>query len=127
MNTCRDDGLKAKHKVFLSHTGSQKAFVEHMCVQLEECYRFLFFDKRRESIPIGENFPRHIFDAIGQCHVGVVILLDELFSSKWPMMELVAMHDQVVDEMRNEKHIFKIMPIFLCISMKEFDDPNNRN
>ena len=57
----------------------------------------------------------------------MVILSNEFFSSKWPMMELVAMHDRVVDEMRNGKHIFKIMPIFLRISMKEFDDPNNRN
>ena len=56
MSTCRNDGLKAKHKVFLSHSGSQKAFVEHLCVQLEGCYRFPFFDKRRESLPIGENF-----------------------------------------------------------------------
>ena len=87
MSTCRDDGLKAKHRVFLSHSGSQKAFVEHLCVQLERCYRFPFLHKRRESLPIGENFPRHIFDAIRQCHVGVVIF----FSSKWPMMELVAM------------------------------------
>ena len=127
MSTCRDDGLKAKHKVFLSHSGSQKAFVEHLCVELEGCYRFPFFDKRRESLPIGENFPRHIFDAIGQCHVGVVILSDEFFSSKWPMMELVAMHDRVVDEMRSGKPMLKIMPIFLCTSMKEFDDVNNRD
>ena len=43
ISTCRDDGLKAKHKVFLSHSGSQKAFVEYICVQLEGCYQFFFF------------------------------------------------------------------------------------
>ena len=55
----------------------------------------------------------------------MVILSDEFFTSKWPMLELVAMHDRVVDEMRNGKHVFKIMPIFLRTSMKEFDDLNN--
>ena len=35
-------------------------------------------------------------------------------------------HAGVVDEMRNGKHMLKIMPIFLRTFMREFDDVNNR-
>ena len=121
-----DDGedvaLQPKHKVFLSHSGFQKGFVEHLCVELEGCYRFPFFDKRRESLPVGEDFPRHIFDAIRQCDVGVVILSDEFITSKWPMMELVAMHERVLDEVEKGKSKFKVIPVFFRTSTKNLDD-----
>jgi hypothetical protein len=127
MSICRDDGrdvvLKPKHKIFLSHSGAQKDFVECLCLELERCYRFPFFDKRHDSLPIGENFPQRIFDAIQQCQVGVVILSEEFFTSKWPMMELVAM----VEEVERRKSSFKIIPVFLCTSVKEFGDPNNHS
>jgi hypothetical protein len=122
----RDDGrevlLESKHKVFLSHSGAQKAFAEHLCVELERCFRFPFFDRRRESLPIGENFPKLIFDAIQQCLVGVVILSEEFFTSKWPMMELVAMVEQVK---KNPK--FVIIPVYLRTSIKEFKEPMHRD
>ncbi|KAG0627844.1 hypothetical protein M758_2G232200 [Ceratodon purpureus] len=130
-NANRDDGslddgedvaLQAKHKIFLSHSGSQKGFVEHLCVELEGCYRFPFFDKRRESLPIGEDFPRHIFDAIRQCDVGVVILSDEFITSKWPMMELVAMHERVLNEVEKGKSKFKVIPVFFKTSPKDLND-----
>ncbi|KAG0627855.1 hypothetical protein M758_2G233100 [Ceratodon purpureus] len=121
-----DDGedvaLQAKHKIFLSHSGSQKGFVEHLCVELEGCYRFPFFDKRRESLPIGEDFPRHIFYAIRQCDVGVVILSDEFITSKWPMMELVAMHERVLDEVEKGKSKFKVIPVFFKTLPKDLND-----
>ncbi|KAG0606318.1 hypothetical protein M758_9G131300 [Ceratodon purpureus] len=121
-----DDGedvaLQPKHKVFLSHSGFQKGFVEHLCEELEGCYRFPFFDKRRESLPIGEDFSRLIFDAIQQCDVGVVILSDEFITSKWPMMELVAMHERVLDEVEKGKSKFKVIPVFFRTSPKDLDD-----
>ncbi|KAG0562698.1 hypothetical protein KC19_9G165700 [Ceratodon purpureus] len=121
-NTNRDGGsmddvaLQPKHEVFLSHSGFQKGFVEHLSVELEGCYRFPFFDKRRESLPVGGDFPRHIFDAIRQCHVGVVILSEEFITSKWPMMELVAMHERVLDEVEKGKSNFKVIPVFFRTS-----------
>ncbi|KAG0627870.1 hypothetical protein M758_2G234400 [Ceratodon purpureus] len=118
-----DVALQPKHKVFLSHSGFQKGFVEHLCGELEGCYRFPFFDKRRESLPVGEDFPMHIFDAIQQCYVGVVILSDEFITSKWPMMELVAMHERVLDEMEKGKSKFKVIPVFFRTSPKDLDDP----
>jgi hypothetical protein len=115
--------LHSKHKIFLSHSGAQKDFVEQLCVDLERCGRHPFFDKRSDSLPIGENFPQHIFDAIKQCRVGVVILSEEFFTrSKWPMIELVAM----VEEAKIRKCSFKIMPVFFCISLHQFCDPIKR-
>jgi hypothetical protein len=76
---CSDQSLESKHKVFLSHSGAQKDFVEHLCVDLERCDRYPFFDKRRNSFRIGEKFPKLIFDAIEQCWVAVVVL-SESFS-----------------------------------------------
>ncbi|KAG0605826.1 hypothetical protein M758_9G090600 [Ceratodon purpureus] len=122
MDDGKDVALQPKHKVFLSHNGFQKGFVEHLCVELEGCYRFPFFDKRRESLPVGEDFPRHIFDAIRQCHVGVVILSNEFITSKWPMMELVAMHERVLDEVEKGKSNFKVIPVFFRTSPKDLDD-----
>jgi hypothetical protein len=111
--------LHSKHKIFLSHSGAQKDFVEQLCVDLERCDRYPFFDKRSDSLPIGENFPQHIFDAIRQCRVGVVILSEEFFTgSKWPMIELAAM----VKEANMREFSFKIMPMFLCISLHQFRD-----
>jgi hypothetical protein len=61
-------------------------------VDLEQCDRYPFFDKRWDSLPIGRNFPKLIFEAIEQCEVGVVVLSKEFFTrSKWPMLELAAM------------------------------------
>ncbi|KAG0553984.1 hypothetical protein KC19_12G053800 [Ceratodon purpureus] len=111
--------LETKHKVFLSHCGAQKDFVEQLCVDLERCDRYPFFDKRRSSLPIGEKFPKFIFDAIEQCRVGVVVLSKEFFTkSKWPMLELNAM----VKESKKLSSRIKIIPIFYLISVAEFKD-----
>ncbi|KAG0631760.1 hypothetical protein M758_1G277600 [Ceratodon purpureus] len=122
-NTLRDgaknDAMPSKHKIFLSHSGAQKDFVEQLSVDLERWDRYPFFDKRRDSLPIGENFPHHIFEAIKQCQVGVVILSEDFFTrSKWPMIELVAM----VKEAKTRGLGFKIIPVFLCVSLDKFRD-----
>ncbi|KAG0556527.1 hypothetical protein KC19_11G060000 [Ceratodon purpureus] len=126
-NTLRDNAkyvpLHSKHKIFLSHSGVQKDFVEQLCVDLERWDRYPFFDKRPDSLPIGENFPHHIFAAIKQCQVGIVILSEDFFTrSKWPMIELVAM----VKEARTRGLSFKIIPVFLSISLDEFRNPTKR-
>lgn len=117
---CRDvpTVLDPKHKVFLSYSGAQKDFVEQLCVDLERRDIYPFFDKRRSSIPIGERFPRLIFDSIEQCEVGVVVFSLEFFTrSKWPMLELVAMT-------KNPNLV--IIPVFLNISLKEVHDLDRR-
>jgi hypothetical protein len=114
----RDDTLEPKHKVFLSHSGVQKYFVEQLCVDLERCDRYPFFDKRRYSLPIGRHFPKLIFEAIQLCQVGVVVLSEDFFiRSKWPMLELVAMT-------KNPKLV--IIPVFLGVSLKQVQDSKHR-
>lgn len=112
--------LQPKHKIFLSHSGAQKSFVEQLCVDLERCDRHPFLDKRRESLPIGSEFPSLIFQAIEQCLVGVVILSHEFFTSKWPMLELVAMTN-----FKKRKPDYVIMPVLLGISLSECQDSDN--
>jgi hypothetical protein len=74
------------------------------------CDRYPFFDMEDYSLPIGEVFPPHIFEAIQQCVVGVVVLSEEFFTcSHWPMTELVEM----------VKFKKKIVPIFLGVSPKD--------
>ncbi|KAG0603715.1 hypothetical protein M758_10G115900 [Ceratodon purpureus] len=115
--------LEAKHKVFLSHSGAQKDFVEQLCLDIERCDRHPFFDKRRSSLPIGEKFPPLIFDAIRQCHAGVLVLSKEFFSkTKWPMLELVAM----VRELKSPNSRLKLIPVFYKLSREEWLDDENR-
>ena len=104
--------MEPRHRVFLSHSGAQKGFVEQLDVDLRRCDRYPFFDKDRGSLPVAEPFPPLIFEAIRHCRLGVVILSDEFLSSKWPMLELAEM----VQTMEREPHQMKIMPIFLGIS-----------
>ncbi|KAG0554037.1 hypothetical protein KC19_12G058600 [Ceratodon purpureus] len=116
--------LETKHKIFLSHSGAQKDFVDQLCVDLERRDRYPFFDKRRDSLPIGEKFPKMIFDAIEQCRVGVVVLSKEFFTrSKWPMLELNAM----VKEFEKDSSRISIIPIFYLISLEEFKDIDIQN
>ncbi|KAG0559634.1 hypothetical protein KC19_10G120200 [Ceratodon purpureus] len=116
--------LEAKHKVFLSHSGAQKDFVEQLCVDLERCDRHPFFDKRRSSLPIGEKFPPLIFDAIRQCHAGVLVLSKEFFTkTKWPMLELVAM----VRELKSPNSRLKLIPVFYKLPREEWLDDENRS
>jgi hypothetical protein len=120
----RNYALQPKHKIFLSHSGAhsgaQKGFVEQLCVDLERCDRHPFLDKRRDSLPIGSNFPSLIFQAIEQCQVGVVVLSQEFFTSKWPMLELVAMTN-----VKKRNPGFVIMPVLLGISLSQCRDLDN--
>ena len=115
--------LQPKHKVFLSHSGAQKDFVEQLCVDLQRYDRYPFFDKLQSSLPIGENFPKLIFDAIDQCQVGVLVLSKEFFMNKWPMLELNAM----VKQYQKPNSRMKIIPLFYYISLADLKDLGNQS
>jgi len=117
---CRDNNF---HSIFLSHSGAQKSFVEQLCLNIKRYDRYPFFDKCRDSLPIGCHFPSLIFDAIKRCRVGVVVLSEEFFSqSKWPMLEFVAM----VKRQTHDPN-FIIMPVFLHIKRAECRKKVNRD
>lgn len=118
---CSEHSLEPMHKVFLSHSGAQKDFVEQLCKDLESYGRYPFFDKCQFSLPIGEKFPKLIFDAIEQCQVGVVILSEEFVMSKWPMLELNA----VVKELEKRESTMTIILVFDLVSVDALKVPEN--
>ncbi|KAG0618882.1 hypothetical protein M758_4G098300 [Ceratodon purpureus] len=108
--------LTPKHKIFLSHAGPEKGFVEQLNIDLEGIHHFgVFFDKDGDSLPKGEQFPGRIFEAARNCELGVVVMSDEYFHRKWPMLELAAF----VKESR-KRESFKILPLFYKLTAAEF-------
>lgn len=68
--------------------------MEQLPGDLERHDQYPFFDKLRINLAIGKKFPKLIFGAIKECHVchvGVVVVVEEVFMSKWSMLELHAM------------------------------------
>ncbi|KAG0606280.1 hypothetical protein M758_9G128300 [Ceratodon purpureus] len=108
-----------KHKIFLSHSGEQKYFVENLCENLEDHHRFPFLDIRPRCLPKGEKFPQHIFEAAQQCSLAVVVVSEEYFTSKWPMIELV---EFVRAKKSGRNPNLKILPLFMELSVSDFCD-----
>lgn len=111
--------MEPKHKIFLSHSGAQKYFVENLCKDLEDHHRFPFLDIRPRCLPDGQKFPPHIIEAAQQCSLAVVVVSDEYFTSKWPMIELV---EFVRAQKSGKNPHLKILPLFLGLSVSEFSD-----
>ena len=108
--------LSPKHKVFLSHAGPQKDFVEQLCKDLNGVDRSgVFFDKDKECLPEGLKFAELILEAARQCELAVVVMSEDYFSRKWPMIELSIFVD--AQKMRPE---LKILPLFYKLSIEEF-------
>ena len=123
-----DPMLESKHRIFLSHSRFQKEFVEHLCIALESRCRYSFFDIRPSSLPKGERFPKLILEAIEQCELLVVVLSDEYFMSKWPMIELHGFV-QAIEAMKHKPSTSRqklILPLFYKLSVKEFRDETRR-
>ena len=114
--------LKAYHKIFLSHSGAQKEFVDQLCVDLESRHRFPFFDRRPSSLPKGEMFPGHIKAAVAQCEMMVVVVSEEYFTSKWPMIEL----NGFVQASKGKDNLKKILPLFYGLNVKEFSESDKQ-
>lgn len=110
--------LLPKHKIFLSHSGAQKPFVEQLCVDLEKAGHCPFFDQRPESLPKGEKFPELILDAARQCHVAVVVLSEDHLTSKWPMLELVTF----VEAQRSFNTNLTILPLFYKLTVTDLEE-----
>ncbi|KAG0592267.1 hypothetical protein M758_1G231600 [Ceratodon purpureus] len=119
---CPFPRLQSKHKIFLSHSGHQKWFVEWLCEDLERHHRFPFFDKRPSSLPKGDRFPELILEAARLCEMAVVVVSEEYFMSKWPMIELNAFAQARLGS--NPR--LKILPLFFGLSTSQFSDPSRQ-
>ena len=101
--------------IFLSHSGKQKAFVEHLYDDLLSANHKAFFDIK-DTLPKGSRFPDIIKRAARGCKLGVVVLSNDFLTSKWPMLEL----EMLVLE-RDPKAI--VLPLFYKISPEELGSP----
>ena len=115
-------GLQKKHKVFLSHSGKDKAFVSHLDHRLRSVHHYPFFDVREDSLPLGDKFADIIFQASKQCRLAIVVVSDDYFKSKWPMLEL-ASFVEAKDGVNRE---MKILPLFYRLTIVEFKDPERQ-
>ncbi|KAG0599545.1 hypothetical protein M758_12G160500 [Ceratodon purpureus] len=108
--------LDKRYKIFLSHAGAQKNFVEQLYIDLQRVHHFgIFFDIDDASLPKGENFPSRIFEAAKHCELAIVVMSDEYFTRKWPMLELKSFL-----ESKKERPELKILPVFYKLSIDEF-------
>ena len=90
-------------------------------MELERRHRFAFYDKRSMSLPKGEKFPALIKSAVKQCEMMVVVVSEEYFRSKWPMIEL---HTFMEASKRNSK--MRILPLFFGLSAEEFNEQSRQ-
>ena len=116
------DQKVVQQKIFLSHAGMEKDFVEQLCEDLDDKYPGrIFFDKDPLSLPHGESFPNHILEAAQNCEVAVVVISESYFKRKWPMIELA---EFVSSQSQFPK---KILPLFYKLSVEEFKDPKRQD
>lgn len=123
---CRIPSLEPHHKVFLSHSGYQKPFVEQLCEDLVAHTYIPFFDQRNDSLPKGEKFAKLIFDAARQCHVGVVVLSEEYLTSKWPMLELVEFCKAADEKRKAGDQFVRVLPLYYKLSIGQIKDDSNK-
>lgn len=88
---------------------------------LEHNGYYTFFDENSDCLPGGEPFAPLIKDAARLANVAVVILSDEFFQSKWPMIELaIFVEEQCQREKSPKCRELKILPLFMGLSVEEF-------
>jgi hypothetical protein len=108
--------VQLKHKIFLSHCGFQKDFVDDLYVALVSAFQVPFYDK---SLPLPRDriFPGLVLNAASQCEVAVVVLTEKYLSSKWPMIELTALV-----KMWKSNTKLKILPVYYGLSIHDLNN-----
>jgi hypothetical protein len=110
-----------KHQIFLSHSGAQKAFVRRVRNALERNAYCPFFDEDPDCLPKGEPFAHRLKTASRLADVAVVVLSDDFFISKWPMIELaIFMKEQKRRKSLPDLKELNILPLFKGLSVEEF-------
>jgi len=108
--------------VFLSHSGKDKAFVSHLDRRLRSVHHYPFFDVREDSLPVGDKFADIIFQASKQCRLAIVVVSDDFFMSKWPMLELASF----VEAKNVVNPEMEILPVFYRLTVAEFKEPKRQ-
>lgn len=119
---------QASTRIFLSHSGVQKGFVERLHRRLSIVYTSdcVFFDTNMKK---GVYFNKEIFQAIEQCELAIVVMSPDYFRNKWPMVELAkiveAQKSQKQPEMSPKKPL--IVPLYYKLTVKAFRKVEERN
>ena len=75
-----------------------------------------------DSLPLGEKFADIIFQASKQCQLAIVVVSDNFFMSKWPMLELASF----VEAKNGVNPEMKILPLFYKLTIDQFQDLERR-
>lgn len=111
--------MSRSYDIFLSHSGAQKEFVEHLNAELGRvCGHYsVFFD--RDAIQHGEQISATILEYAKSCKLAVAVLSEEYFTkSRWPMMELAASYAASKDG----DDVPCLFPVFLVLRPEDAKD-----
>ena len=123
-------------RIFLSHTGAQKGFVERLYRRLSIVYTSdcVFFDSAMKR---GVDFVQEMFQAIKQCELAIVVMSPEYFRKRWPMAELAAIVEAqksptqldsidfgVSKDSPKKRHI---VPLYYTLKVEDFRNEEERN
>lgn len=120
------ESAEQKYSIFLSQSGAQKPFVRRVRNALVRNAYLPFFDEDPDCLPKGEPFVQKIKDASQLTDVAVVVLSDEFFKSKWPMIELAIFIKEQRRRSLPECKELKILPLLMGLSVEEFRNPERR-
>lgn len=119
--------MEQKHSIFLSHSGAQKPFVRRLRNALQQNAYLPFFDEDPDCLLKGEPFAQNLKVAARLTDVAVVVLSDEFFRSKWPMIELgIFIEEQLRRRSVQGCKELRILPLFLGLSVEEFRNEDKR-
>lgn len=103
--------LNSIHRMFLSHAGTKKDFVEQLYEDLENIYPCrTYFDKDGDSLPKGEKFLNKISFPARECQVAVVVISESYFRCKGPMKEL-----PTFVQAQSQFSELKVLPLFYML------------
>ena len=108
--------------MFLSHSRKDRAFVSHLDHRLRSVHLYPFFDVREKSWPLGEELAHILLQASKQCQLAIVVVSDNFFMSKWPMLELASF----VEAKNGCNPEMKILPLFYKLTIAQLKDPERQ-
>ena len=109
-----------KLRIFICHAGGSKSdgslkiFPTHLYNDLrrDPCY-IVFMDS---GMKMGVDFTKEIKEELWKADLGIVILSDEFFHSRWCMLEL-----KELVELHNKKRV-QVLPVFYTITPDQVRD-----
>lgn len=119
--------MSRSYDIFLSHSGAQKDFVEHLSAELARvCGQYsVFFD--RDAIEHGEQISTTILEYARTCKLAVAVVSEEYFTrSRPPMMELAASYT-AAKAGNGSPSLPCLLPVFLALHPEDAKDSSTQS